>query len=134
MLRVDFIFSYWIFFWYILYIFNITNYNPKFIIICGLIANLIILFLMFYYKTNPKLIYLFVIMMCILKIIPIYTIWNSKIKMNDIFITIFLIILYLLWIFIHKKNINDYIINTKKLIIYNKNTLPGMQLLEKLGL
>jgi hypothetical protein len=134
MLRVDFIFSYWIFFWYILYIFNITNYNPKFIIICGLIANLIILFLMFYYKTNPKLIYLFVIMMCILKIIPIYTIWNSKIKMNDIFITIFLIILYLLRIFIHKKNINDYIINTKKLIIYNKNTLPGMQLLEKLGL
>lgn len=73
-------------------------------------------------------------MMFILKIIPIYTIWNSKIKINDIFITIILLFIYLLWMHINQKNTDDFIKNTKKLIIYNKNTLPGMQLLEKLGL
>jgi len=134
MQRLDFIFSYWIFFWYILYICNLITYNPKFLIILGLIANVVILLIMIYYKTKYRLVYLFVIMMFIIKIIPIYTIWNTKIKLNDIYISIILFIIYLLWIHINKKNTNDFIYNTKQLIIYNKNTLPGMQLLEKLGL
>ena len=134
MLRIDFIFSYWIFFWYILYVCNLTNYNPKFVIICGLIENLIILLFMFYYNTKQRLLYLFIIMMFVLKIIPIYTIWNTKITFMDVYVTIILFILYLIWMHIHKKNTNDFIGNTKKLIFYNKNTLPGMQLLEKIGI
>jgi Ca2+/Na+ antiporter len=73
-------------------------------------------------------------MMTILKIIPLYTIWDTKIKITDIYFTVLLFILYMLWVYINKKTNNDFISNTKKLIIDNKNTLPGMQLLEKLGL
>jgi Ca2+/Na+ antiporter len=73
-------------------------------------------------------------MMFVLKIIPIYTIWNTKITFMDVYVTIILFILYLIWMHIHKKNTNDFIGNTKKLIFYNKNTLPGMQLLEKIGI
>ena len=133
MLRIDFIFSYWIFFWYILYICNAVKYNPKFVIICGLIENLIILLFMIYYNTKQRLIYLFVIMMFIIKIIPLYTIWHTKLTINDIYFTVVLFIMYLLWMYINKKNTNDFITNNKKLILYNQNTLPGMQLLEKLG-
>lgn len=134
MIRIDYIFSYWIFFWYLLYICNFIKYNPKFVIILGLFENLCILLLMSYYNTKQHLIILFLIMMVLLKIIPLYSIWNSQITLNDIYFTGFVFIIYLLWMFINKKNTTDFTNNTKKLIIYNKNTLPGMMLLEKLGL
>ena len=41
-LRVDLVFSYWVYFWYVLYALKITNYSPKFPIILGLIDNIII--------------------------------------------------------------------------------------------
>jgi hypothetical protein len=132
MLRIDYIFSYWIVVWYILYICNFIKYNPKFVIILGLLENICILLLMFYYNTKPRLIFLFFIMMFLIKIIPLYTIWNTKITINDIYFSLFVIIVYLLWMFINKKNTTDFINNSKKLIIYNKNTLPGMILLDKL--
>ena len=132
MLRIDYIFSYWIVFWYILYICNFIKYNPKFVIILGLFENVCILLIMFYYNTKPRLIFLFFIMMFLIKIIPLYTIWNTKITLNDIYFSLLVIIVYLLWMFINKKNTTDFINNSKKLIIYNKNTLPGMMVLDKL--
>jgi len=39
-LRIDLVFSYWVYFWYILYAFKITNYSPKFPLILGLIDNI----------------------------------------------------------------------------------------------
>ena len=134
MIRIDYIFSYWIVFWYILYICNFIKYNPKFVIILGLIENLCILLLMFYYNTKSRLISLFLIMVFLLKIIPLYIIWNTKISINDIYFTGFVFIIYLLWMFINKQSTYDFINNSKKLIIYNKNTLPGMIMLEKMGL
>ena len=47
--RFDFVFSYWIFAWYILYICNIVKYNPKWALTIGLVENIGILFLMFFY-------------------------------------------------------------------------------------
>jgi hypothetical protein len=134
MIRIDYIFSYWIFFWYLLYICSFTKYNPKIGIILGLIENMGILLLMFYYNTKPRLVFLFFIMMFLLKILPLYSIWNTKITVNDIYFTGFVFLVYLLWMFINKQNSHDFINNSKKLIIYNKNTLPGMILLEKMGL
>lgn len=131
-MRVDFIFSYWIFFWYLLYIFGlVTQYNPKFAIICGLIENIIILGLMFFYNTSKKLIFLFTSMSILLKIIPLYTLWTTKIKWVDIKITFLLFFIYLFWTYSHNQKYNDFIKKTKDLILYNKNTLPGMIFLEK---
>jgi hypothetical protein len=45
-LRADLVFSYWIYLWYILYAFKITNFSPKFPLILGLIDNIIMLLLM----------------------------------------------------------------------------------------
>jgi hypothetical protein len=132
--RPDFIFSYWIFAWYLLYYFTpFPVYNPKFAIILGLIENAIVVFLMFYYKTNPRLILLFVIMVFLLKIIPLYTILNLKIERKDVLATFGLFGVYLLWTFLNKKTIYDFIRGTKDLIIHNKNTLPGMIYLSSLG-
>lgn len=134
-MRIDFIFSYWIFFWYLLYISGIIiNYNPKFAIICGLIENMFIVLLMFLYNTKVKLVILFITMSIILKVIPLYTIWKTKINMNDIFMTFLLFIIYLLWVSSHNKTYLDLKKGTEDLVIHNKNTLPGMMFLQKISL
>ena len=134
MVRPDLIFSYWIYLWYILYIFKVIKYNPKFAIICGMIENLIILLLMCIYNTKKILIVLFIIMFFILKLIPLYTIWNDKIQLNDdIKNTSLLFIIYLLWIHLNQLTITDWITRTKSLILYNKNELPGMWILQKIA-
>lgn len=123
------------FFWYLVYYFQfITHYNPKFAIILAIIQNLIILVLMFFYNTKTKLIFYFAIMVILLKIIPLYTIRNTNILYKDIFATLILFLIYLFFMFFTGKNIFDFIKNTKNLILYNKNTLPGMIFLEKIGL
>lgn len=131
MIRPDLIFSYWIYLWYILYIFKVVKYNPKFAIICGMIENLIILLLMCIYNTKKILVVLFIIMFVILKLIPLYTIWNDNIKLNDdIKNTSLLFIIYLVWIHLNQLNITDALTNSKNLILYNKNTMPGMTILQ----
>ena len=133
MIRPDLIFSYWIYFWYILYIFKVLKYNPKLAIIFGMIENLFILLLMCIYNTKKILIVLFIIMFFILKLIPLYTIWNDKIHLNDdIKNTSLLFIIYLLWIHLNQLTITDAITNSKNLILHNKNTMPGMTILLKL--
>ena len=133
MIRPDLIFSYWIYLWYILYIFKVLKYNPKLAIIFGMIENLVIFLLMCIYKTKKILIVLFIIMFFILKLIPLYTIWNDNIKLNDdIKNTSLLFIIYLVWIHLNKLNLTDALTSTKNLILYNKNTMPGMTILQKI--
>ena len=130
--RPDFIFSYWIFAWYLLYLLGIVTYNPKFAILIGIVENICIILLMFYYNTKIRLVLLFIIMMILLKLIPIYTIWHSKINKKDIILTIILFIIYICWSIINNKSITSFSQKTKQLVVYNKNTLPGMIFLEKI--
>lgn len=132
MVRIDFIFSYWIFFWYLLYLTGFVKYNPKFAILCGLFENLFIMFLMIYYKTKARLLFLFFIMFVLLKVIPLYSIWATKIYWNDIKFTFILFAIYLFWMFLNKKTFSDFHMQTYKLIFHNKNTLPGMTFLDKM--
>ena len=133
MIRPDLIFSYWIYVWYILYIFKVLKYNPKLVIIFGMIENLIMFILMCIYNTKKILVVLFIIMFILLKLIPLYTIWNDKIQFNDdIKNTSLLFIIYLLWIHLNQLTITDALTNAKNLILHNKNTMPGMTILQKI--
>ena len=113
--RADFIFSYWVFLWYLLFYFGIINVlNPKFAILLGIVENMIILFFMIYYKTKLQLIVTFFIMVIILKLLPIYTIWNTKIRSQDILATLVLFLIYVFWVFMNKKSMFGFIQNIKK--------------------
>jgi len=130
-MRFDYLFSYWIFFWYLLYFFRITKYNPKFILICGIIENIILLFFMIYYKTNTIIILLFIFGMFIIKIIPTYIIWNTNIKGKDILFTIILFFIYLIWLYINNKSLY-YLYNDTKQVVLNKKYFPSTELLLKI--
>jgi len=68
------------------------------------------------------------------KIIPLYTIWNTKISKKDVWVFVILFSIYIAWIIMKEQYINKFINNLFDLIIYKKNTLPAMILLEKMGL
>ena len=130
-MRFDYLFSYWIFVWYLLYFFRITKYNPKFVLICGIIENIILLFFMIYYKTNLNVIIFFIFGMFIIKIIPTYTIWNTIIKWRDILFTFILFFIYIIWLYINNKSLY-YVFNEIKQVVFNKKKFPLTELLLKI--
>jgi hypothetical protein len=83
-LRADLVFSYWIYFWYVLYAFKVTNYSPKFPLILGVIDNLIMFVLMLLYGTSSRTIFYFIIINTLIKVVPLYYLRNQSIKINDI--------------------------------------------------
>ena len=94
-LRADLVFSYWIYFWYILYAFNFTKYSPKFPLILGLIDNIIMFGLMLKYGTSRRTIFYFIIINTFIKLVPLYYLRNESIKLNDIYFTIGLFFVFM---------------------------------------
>jgi hypothetical protein len=96
--------SYWVLVWYVLYMFNLTKYNPKiWLIILSIGVFLISLMLLYYNKYES-------FVSCIgfniiIKVIPILTIWNTKILMRDFYVGLLLFIIYNLWIIYINKDI-----------------------------
>ena len=127
----DLIFSYWIIVWYLLYCFHIVFINPKFSIICGLFVNMIILMVMFYCKTKINIIFSFFALIFISKLIPLFTLWKTKIKRDDVYATFLLFGIYLIWI---TKFVNQNFVNQINDVIGNKNVYPGMAFVQSLNL
>jgi len=69
--RSDFVFSYWIFTWFILYLLKIVPYSPKFVIILGIIENLFVFMYMIFYKSPIYNIIKFIIINILIKVIPL---------------------------------------------------------------
>jgi hypothetical protein len=94
--RVDSIFSYWLFLWFLLYYFKFIDYNPYFGLILALIVNAIMLFIFLIYENYYKA-FLFLLVMVSIKVIPIYLLRKSKIVKKDIYALIFLFIFYIIY-------------------------------------
>jgi hypothetical protein len=102
----DLIFTYWIFTWFLLYYLVFPNlYNPKFALISGLIVNLVILCILIYNAVPLFYIIGFMIVILITKISPLYLIRKTKIRTSDIYFTVCLFLLYVLYFWI-KENKN----------------------------
>jgi len=131
-MRIDFVFSYWIFVWYILYISRLTNINPKFALNFAFIHNIIILLFMIYYGRTVKSVLLFMMMILLLKIIPIYTLYNTSIKRLDIITTFILLLIYICWLFINGETI-DSLSKMFSNFLKNENFLsPGVSFLNNI--
>ena len=114
-IRPDFIFSYWIFVWFILYFTRIITINPKLWIIIGLTFEIIFIFLML--KFNFYYIFRFIFVNFWIKVLPLYLLSNTKIRSIDVFYSFALFFMYLLWLYI-----NNQSIYTIYEMIYNSHT------------
>lgn len=127
-MRLDYVFSYWILAWYLLYIAKITKYNPKFVLILGIIENSFLLLFMIIYKTKISSIVIFIILNIFIKIIPYYTVRNDKIIKKDIIATIILFIIYCLWLYINTgNNVIEFHLKISESVIKDKNETPAMR-------
>ena len=131
-LRGDLVFSYWIYLWFILYEFKIINYSPKFPLILGLIDNIIMLIMMLLYGTSHRTIFYFIIINTLIKVFPIYYLRNETIKINDIYFTCVLFLIFIIWLHINKQSLIGNIKLIHDSLIYGKDQTPFMSLLNKI--
>jgi len=96
-LRIDLVFSYWIFIWYILYILKIVKYNPKIALLIAIIVNGIVILLMIYYKHPASAIISFCLINIFIKIIPFISLIETKYELKDFYALIVSFIIFLLW-------------------------------------
>ncbi len=131
-LRADLVFSYWIYFWYVLYAFKVTNYSPKFPLILGLIDNIIMLVLMVMYGTSRRTIFYFIIINTLIKIVPLYYLRNEPVKLRDIYFTIILFGIFVLWLHLNKQSLFGNMKVIHDSLLYGEDKTPFMALLNKI--
>ena len=131
-LRADLVFSYWIYLWYILYAFKITNFSPKFPLILGLIDNIIMLLLMLVYGTSRETIFYFIIINTLIKVVPLYYLRNEPLKLRDIYFTCFLFILFVGWLHLNKQSLIGNLKVIHNSLLYGQDKTPFMTLLNKI--
>jgi hypothetical protein len=113
--------SYWILFWYLLYITGVISSSPKLIIILELILLPILycINLSTQKSINKNLVIIFIIQIFI-KIIPLYTLRDEEIDYsNDIPNIIVVILLYLIWLHLNHQSINNLYIKHHYMPITN---------------
>ena len=104
------IFSYWIFIWFILFYVGLTKYNPLFLLLVGYIFTLFEFIYLIINKTSKYNLIKFFIINILIKFIPILLIIQFPLRFNldDIYVSIYLIITYLIIMSIMNKNPYEY--------------------------
>ena len=118
-MRIDFVFSYWIFIWYLLYTFRVTTFNPKIALVIGIIQNIGLLLLMLYYKNDWIHITTFCLINLCIKVIPLWTVRNDPYRWKDFYALVVYFMIYIVWLFI-----NQYTLDIKKRLQDIKANLP----------
>ena len=130
MIRPDFIFSYWIFVWYLLYISKIVIYNPKIFLFLGVIEGMIV-FCILLTKIPLSSVIKYFIVISVIKFIPYFTIRNRVIHYNDIVFSLFLFVIYHIWLFVNEKNMIGIYQNLYNSFVHNKQDTPGYILVNR---
>ena len=131
-LRADLVFSYWIYLWYIFYEFKIITFSPKFPLILGLIHNIVMLALMLVYYTSRETIFYFIIINTLIKVVPLYYLRFEQLKMKDIYFTVVLFCIFIIWLHLNKQSLIGNIKVIHESLLYGQNKTPFMSLLNKI--
>jgi len=131
MIRVDFIFSYWIFVWYLLYISKIVIYNPKILLFLGMIEGMIV-FCILLSKIPLLSVFKYLIVIIVIKFITYFTIRNDAIHYKDIVFSLFLFAVYNIWLLINGQNIIGIYEKIYNSFIHNKQDTPGYILINRI--
>jgi len=111
-LRPDFIFSYWIFVWYLLFIFGIVKQNPLYILCFALLVNCIDILIKIMLNYPVKVIISFLIINFLIKVIPILHLLSiNDDKKFDILSLFHVFFVYIIWL-----SINNMMTNTINIV------------------
>lgn len=124
-LRFDFIFTYWIVGWYILYVAGLVSYNPLGILLLNLFAHTIMLMIMLYYSYSYT--FIFVGQIILLNILPLWHIWKNPYVEKDLYASIVVTLMYLTWTWIHQVNLISLYQHLIQMVANNQVLEPGMK-------
>ena len=139
-IRFDFVFSYWILIWFLIYYFanpktsNIAviikkYFNPKLAIILGLIENILSLFFLFIFGKSFDIMF-FAGSVVFLKSIPLYLMRDDKIIWkNDSFVLLVIFALYYSYLRINGTSVYNVYLKTARSLIERKNQTPMYNLI-----
>lgn len=130
-LRFDLVFSYWIFLWFILYIFNFTSFSPKFALIIGLLENIIMGIMVFTYTISYTSILYFTILNFCIKVLPLLYLKNEKIYTKDIYFTLGLFLVFIVWLYINGQGLSGNLKIIYESLLYGKNNTPFMNFISQ---
>jgi hypothetical protein len=130
MFRIDFIFSYWLFAWYLLYMARMTIYSPKFGLMIALIEAVISFALL---KTaNSFTMFSTIIIVSCIKILPLITLWREPIRQRDIWVLFVWFVIYNVWLGVHGETMPSVYKKIQVLLDKNTDELPFMYVLSKI--
>jgi hypothetical protein len=126
--QFHYLFSYWIFAWYILYELQLVSYNPKGALMAALLMNMVEMSIMLYYSYSH--LFLFMIIIFIGKVLPLWSVIHIPFYKRDLYASIVLFCIYLLWISINKVDVVKIIKLQLHNIKQNKPIGPMMYLIK----
>jgi hypothetical protein len=128
-MRFDYVFSYWIFAWYVLYALNLTTFHPKIALVIGLIHNTGLLLTMIYYKNDWIHIATFCFINTFIKVIPLWTVRNDPYQWKDFYALVVYYMIHLVWLYVNGQHSD--VERGLHLIKNNLPVGPFMQLVDK---
>ena len=146
-IRPDFMFSYWIFTWFLLYyIIQITtaktdyisfkeHLNPKLSLIFALIENIMLFVFLVIKNTKLYILCMFIVTTTIFKIIPIYLVYGHTIKLpNDLLSFAGLFLIYNVYLLFWRTNVYEVTQKTAASLSSGKTYTPFFYLLHKMSI
>ena len=120
--RTDLIFSFWILVWLLLYFMHIVTIAPKFLVLVGVVVNIVLVVILMMSKSSFYYIFRFFFINFWIKIFPLYFLFDVSITYTELVYSFLLFIVYLLWLYANNQtfyNVYNTIIHVKK---YNDTT------------
>ena len=108
--RPDYIFTYWILIWFILYVVKIVTYNPKYLFLTGAFLGVIQLGMMFAYRKSYDYILSFIMSITLTKGIPIYYLHGDKTTRVDIYVMLSLVVMYFCWLLYNGVSLRRFVL------------------------
>lgn len=139
-ISADYLFSYWIFVWFILFLlfakshFVKTNFNPRFALFIALFEN--IAFFIYYACKNATISVLlkYISMIILFKIIPLFLLRKEKIRWyNEIRIAVVIFIIYHVYLQLNHVDLYEVIQQTSANVLSDANNTPFFRLLHTMS-
>jgi hypothetical protein len=109
----DFVISYWVFGWFVLYMLGFVVVAPKLMIMVALFGNFCLMLLL---KIRFKDLLRNIIILFPTKLLPLFIVWNQPITRTEVVYSIVFLCGHFIWLFLHwtqVSNIAWYLYKTK---------------------
>lgn len=102
--RIDMLFSTWIFVWFLLYVGHIATVTPKFALVVACVHNAGMLAWIVSRHAPPPKVLRFLATNAVIKILPLYLVWRDPVTMITVYWTLALFGIYLVWLHVQKES------------------------------